>query len=73
MKRASFLFILISIPFLGISQQTRTKDLVDSTKSGYQNLDNAGGPKTIGGQLNADNQQREFFFRIPVRVTAPWY
>ena len=58
---------------MGISQQTRTKDLVDSTKSGYQNLDNAGGPKTIGGQLNADNQQREFFFRIPVRVTAPWY
>ena len=72
-KPSGLLILLFCIPFLGSSQQTRTRVLVDTTKSGYENLDNAGGPKTIGAQLNADNQKREFFFRIPIRVTSPWY
>jgi len=45
----------------------------DSTESNYQNQDALGGPKTVGGQLLADNQKKESFFRIPVKVFAPWY
>ncbi len=45
----------------------------DSTESKYQNQDALGGPKTIGGQLKADNQKKESFFRLPTKVTQPWY
>ncbi len=45
----------------------------NSTESGYENLDAMGGPKTIGAQLKLDNQKKESFFRVPVRVTQPWY
>ncbi len=45
----------------------------DSTESNYQNLDAMGGPKSIGSQLKIDNQKKESFFRIPIRVTKPWY
>lgn len=45
----------------------------DSTQSGYQNLDEMGGPKTIGAQLKADDQKKESFFRFPIKVTKGWY
>ena len=54
-------------------QQEPVKALSDTTQSGYENLDAIGGPKSIGGQLNADNQVKEFYFRVPVRVISPWY
>lgn len=73
MKKAGILLLLLCAPILVGSQESQTKVPADSTRSGYKNLDNAGGPKTVGAQLNADNQQRDFFFRIPIRVLAPWY
>ena len=45
----------------------------DSTESNYQNQDAIGGPKTVGGQLVADNQKKESYFRIPVKVFSTWY
>ena len=45
----------------------------DSTESNYQNQDALGGPKTIGAQLKADNQKKESFFRVPIRIFKPWY
>ena len=48
--------------FTGLAQET--KSLGDTTVSGYENLDNIGGPKSIGAQLEADNQVKEFYFRI---------
>ncbi len=72
MKRLSF-FLAIGIAWFAHAQESNSKMPLDSTRSGYENLDNMGGPKTIGAQLNSDNQKREFFFRIPIRVTSPWY
>jgi porin len=45
----------------------------DSTESNYQNQDALGGPKTIGSQLKVDNQKKESFYRVPIRVTKSWY
>ncbi len=45
----------------------------DSTASGYENQDALGGPKSIGAQLRVDNQKKESYFRIPIRVTKGWY
>ena len=45
----------------------------DSTESNYENLDQMGGPKSIGAQLKADNQKKESFYRVPIRVTKSWY
>ena len=45
----------------------------DSTASSYENQDALGGPKTIGAQLKVDNQKKESFFRVPIRVTKGWY
>lgn len=45
----------------------------DSTESNYQNQDAMGGPKSIGAQLKVDNQKKESFFRVPLRVFKPWY
>ena len=59
------LLVFLVLPLMIQGQETSTRVLVDTTKSGYENLDNAGGPKTIGAQLNADNQKLEFFFRVP--------
>ncbi len=45
----------------------------DSTESNYTNQDAMGGPKSIGAQLKADNQKKESYFRLPIRVTKGWY
>ncbi len=45
----------------------------DSTASGYENQDGLGGPKSIGAQLRVDNQKKESYFRLPIRVTKGWY
>jgi len=47
--------------------------LADTSFSGYKNTDGMGGPKSIGAQLEADNQQKAFYFRVPIRVMKPWY
>jgi porin len=48
-------------------------ELSDTTMSGYHNTDGMGGPKSIGAQLEVDNQQKAFYFRIPIRYMKPWY
>ncbi len=45
----------------------------DSTKSNYENYDIIGGPRSLGAQLNADNQSKESYFRVPTKVSKPWY
>jgi porin len=47
--------------------------LADSSWSGYQNQDVIGGPEAIGAELQVDNQVRQSYFRIPVRVMKPWF
>lgn len=75
----SFIQLFICICLLagaalpGYSQEGEPKAFNDSTYSDYENLDNMGGPKSVGAQLEADNQKKEFYFRIPVRVLKPWY
>jgi hypothetical protein len=32
-----------------------------------------GGPKSIGAQLEVDNQEKAFYFRVPIRIMKPWY
>ena len=74
------LFLLLWIgPVSSTAQETTVPPktglqvLSDTTRSGYENQDALGGPKTIGAQLAVDNQQKAFFFRVPVRVMTPWY
>ncbi len=45
----------------------------DSTESDYKNQDAIGGPKSVGAQLKADNQKKEAYFRLPIKVTNGWY
>ncbi|GAB5557437.1 MAG: hypothetical protein SchgKO_16500 [Schleiferiaceae bacterium] len=47
------------------------KAQTDSTEV-YKNQEGFGGPKTVGGQLEADNAPR-FENRIPIVHTKPWY
>jgi porin len=49
------------------------KVLSDSSYSGYQSTDGMGGPKSIGAQLEVDNQVKAFYYRIPIRYMKPWY
>ncbi|WP_075604048.1 carbohydrate porin [Saccharicrinis aurantiacus] len=74
-----YAIILVLILILDVSigtsqaQNEGTVVLTDSTESNYQNNDAMGGPKTVGAQLQADNQKKDFYFRVPVRVMQPWY
>lgn len=43
----------------------------DSTQV-YKNDEGFGGPKTVGAQLQIDNQPK-FDYRIPIKTTKPWY
>ena len=77
------LIVLVLLVFiigsqLTFAQQEKTKrsgleELSDSSYSNYKNQDEMGGPKSIGAQLEVDNQKKEFYFRIPVKVFKPWY
>ena len=80
MRKNSFVWIsLVGFLWLNCFQATAQNQesgygfASDSTESNYQNQDAIGGPKTVGGQLVADNQKKESFFRIPVKVFSPWY
>ena len=43
----------------------------DSTGT-YNNNEGFGGPKSVGAQLQIDNQPK-FDYRFPIKVTKPWY
>ena len=45
----------------------------ESSDQGYQNVDNIGGPKSIGNQLQEDNNKYLFEYRLPVKHMKPWY
>ena len=47
--------------------------LADSSLSGYRDPGGIGSAETIGAQLEIANQETEPFFRIPIRVFAPWF
>lgn len=47
--------------------------LADSSWSGFTNQGAFGGPTTIGPELEIANQVQESYFRVPVRVFAPWF
>ncbi len=66
------LIILLAFSSIYLSAQ-EIKLLSDTTESGYQNLDNMGGPKSVGAQLVANNERSAFYFRVPIKVTKPWY
>jgi porin len=70
-------FVLIAFyiasNLLYAEQKSGLEVLADTSFSGYKNTDDMGGPKSVGAQLEVDNQQKVFYFRIPIRVMKPWY
>lgn len=76
MKIFSTLIIvgILIIPTLVFAQKNSGLEvLADTSFSGYKNTDGMGGPKSVGVQLEVDNQAKTFYFRIPIRVMKPWY
>ncbi|WP_281613032.1 carbohydrate porin [Flammeovirga sp. SubArs3] len=65
MKKAilSILFLLHCI--VVYSQEEKTE--------GYQNEDQMGGPKSIGSQLEENNNKYTFEYRYPIKVMKGWY
>jgi hypothetical protein len=47
--------------------------LADSSRAGYVNEGSFGGPETIGAELEVSDQVKKSYFRLPVRVTQPWF
>jgi porin len=67
------LFVLTSFGLLYAQEKSGLEILADTSTSGYKNTDEIGGPKSVGAQLEVDNQEKVFYFRIPIRVMKPWY
>jgi len=57
----------------GQSKSTGLELLSDSTLSGYKDDSGFGGPKTIGAQLETNDQKSDYFFWIPIGIFKPWY
>jgi porin len=75
-KVSSFLVLFFLVAVVQLKGQDKKSGYgvkSDSTESDYKNTDQLGGPKTIGAQLKADNQKKESYFRIPIKVTKGWY
>ncbi|MGI9530150.1 carbohydrate porin [Lutimonas sp.] len=66
MKRSLLTFFCLFLVAVVMAQSE-----TDSTST-YNNKEGFGGPKTIGAQLQVDNQPK-FNYRIPIKVTKPWY
>jgi carbohydrate-selective porin OprB len=79
MKTRNLLLLILFFCFTNIAaQQTGNEEkglaeLADSSYSNYKNTDGMGGPKSVGAQLEVDNQDKAFYFRVPIRVMKPWY
>ena len=71
--KETLLFILFFAPLLSIGQENGTKMLGDSSHSSYEDESVIGGPKTVGAQLAVDNRKKDFYFRMPIKVTKPWF
>jgi len=74
-KKLLFTTVLVLIMEFLVAQESESGYgfQSDSTTSDYQNQDALGGPKSIGAQLKTDNQKKESYFRVPIRVMTPWY
>ena len=66
MKDKILLFVALFVFNILFSQTQK------DTTSTYQNKEGFGGPKTVGAQLEVDNIPK-FDYRIPIKVTKPWY
>lgn len=67
-------FSIVSISVLAQEEKVSGLEILsDSSRSGYLNTTGFGGPKEIGAQLELNNQKKESYFRIPVRILKPWY
>ncbi len=62
------LFILLLASQLLFAQENQVTD-----SSAYKQNGSLGGPKSIGAQLEADNPPKEDYYRVPIKVTTPWY
>jgi porin len=63
-----WIFLLTEIPLSG--QQTGKSN---PKENGYSNTDEMGGPKSIGRQLEQDNNKYLFEYRFPIKHFKPWY
>jgi porin len=68
-----YVFSLIFFQSSLAKEKSGLEVLADTSFSGYKNTDYMGGPKTVGAQLEVDNQAKAFYFRIPIRYMKPWY
>jgi porin len=73
LKTIAFIALLILSNILFAQEKSGLEVLSDSSMSGYKNTDDMGGPKSVGAQLEVDNQEKAFYFRIPIRYMKPWY
>lgn len=78
--RSAFIIVFVLGSFLGVygqeapdSTHSGFEILTDSTFSGYKDKDGMGGPTSIEAQLELENQIKEPYFRIPIRVFKPWF
>ena len=65
MKKIILLVTLI-IPLILTAQEA-------DTTFGYENTDNIGGPKSVGRQLEVDNNKYTFEYRYPIKYFKGWY
>ena len=71
--RASCLLLVLTLFSSESSAQDVPTAEADSSKSNYQNNHLLGGPQSIGVDLARDNEKKEPYFRLPVRVFSPWF
>ncbi|MCK5087752.1 MAG: carbohydrate porin [Melioribacteraceae bacterium] len=55
------------------AQKKGLAELSDSSYSGYKDHGVIGGPNTIEANLEVDNQKKEPYFRLPIKVFKPWF
>jgi porin len=69
MKKLLSFYLALTVGSILFSQI----DSLNKDSSYYKNDGGFGGPKTIGAQLEADNKKSTFEYRLPIKVTKPWY
>ncbi len=74
-KCLGLLFAILCLIYgIGNAQENSGLEILsDSTRSGYKDDSGFGGPKTVGAQLEVDNQTKESYFRIPIQLLSTWY
>lgn len=65
--------LLLFLIFNFISTIILSQESDNKTVNGYENDDQLGGPKSVGRQLEVDNNKYTFEYRYPIRVMKGWY